>query len=180
MRGNALRTGAGALSNRGRAIMHRWCTARPDCSDSVSLGVAGVRTVPSGSRLAMRNVMRYAPNSVDMSPIDVRAGVPIAYVGSAHSVSHVPVKPSFEVMMVSKRLRSVMRSAQYPPRLPCQCLNRRMRCDMATTRYLVSDVADGAPSDARHCTEQMTRLGISVKRFRNRTDPSGQLGRRPA
>jgi hypothetical protein len=100
----------------------------------------------------------------------------VAFV-NAGAGSNVTVKSSFEVMMASKCLRPVLRRAKHPSRLPGQRLNRCVRCYVAASRHFVSDVANRAPGDARHCAKQMPRLGISVKRFRDRTDTSRQLGR---
>ena len=81
------------------------------------------------------------------------------------------------MMMASKRLRPVLRRTQHPPRLPGKRLNRCVRRYVSASRNFVSDVADRTPGDARHCAKQMPRLRISVKRFRDRTDTSRQLGR---
>jgi hypothetical protein len=134
-------------------------------------------TVPDNSRAAVGNTMRHAPNSMDVVSVNACASLPVAHMRSGCSGSNVPVKPSFEVMMAPKRLRPVLRRAQHPPRLPGQRLHRCMRCYVPATRHFVSDVANRASGDARHCAKQMPRLGISVKSFRNSTDTSRQLGR---
>jgi len=125
----------------------------------------------------MCNTMLHAPNSVHVASVNACTSLTMAQVRPANSVSNVPVKPSFEMMMASKRLRPVLRRTQHPPRLPGKRLNRCVRRYVSASRNFVSDVADRTPGDARHCAKQMPRLRISVKRFRDRTDTSRQPGR---
>jgi hypothetical protein len=66
-------------------------------------------------------------------------------------------------MVAAKRLRSMLRSAQHSACLPRESSDRGVRRYLPATRYLVSDVAHSAPSDAGHGPQQMPRLWVPVK-----------------
>lgn len=133
----------------------------------------------SDTRSAIGNTMRHAAHSVDGVPVNAHASRSITHMRAACTVSYVTMESSFKVMMTPERLCPVLRRAQHPPRLPGQSLDGCVRCYVSASRYLVSNVADGAPGDARHCAKQVPRLGVAVKRFRNRADTPRQFRRGP-
>jgi hypothetical protein len=93
------------------------------------------------------------------------------------ATTHAPVEPALQMLVTPQGLSPMLRSTQDAACLFCESAHRGVWCNVRTACRLVSQVAYCASSNARHSAQQVPRLRISVKYFRNFPDSSGQLRR---